>query len=532
MPLNFPSIAAALASDAKQVRQRVWIAGVPTDCWEAHASHSVDQPIGTCTLVLPAPLPAHVAYNAKVLVQAGYPGAVRTIFSGRIPAHEAAIDERGKTARVSCAGWASLLAYPDYADLRFDGAISLKRIFQALCKRRRVPSYRAEEVLTTAGAVVRLGGVGAVDDGDVVIERARSPLDWLAEKAALFGYRVYDTPVGRVQMTRVSGAPAATPKAAYAEGVDCYRVERRGDTRPMVTYWEVFGARYTDADGRVVAVRSIPDAVPYRAELDPPGYRRDSKSDQALVTLALADAARNVLEVDYGAPTELATWEVDGAPDRQPGDVVTVTSATAGLAGNRWLTGIDQSVTDTQGYYATMTGWSGGGVALPAGDDCLSQALSGTVYHVGDDTIAAYADPSPDGLTVTVAFTVPDDYSSLTIEGEAHGCNSHFGESANPDSTPSMFEVWQLPDPTQPPDDDDNKIRKAGDGQLPIMEEDGVNWQPIAIPVTGSVKAGPAELRLTSGYDADTGDQDDYEVRNLVLVTCGVGQPDLPRERI
>jgi hypothetical protein len=532
MTRNFGSVAEAVAADVKHVRLRVFVGGRALTTFEAHASHGVNQPIGTCTVVTEAPLPSFVTPNASVLVQAGYPGAVRTIFSGRLPNHEAAISEQGRWGRINAVGWASLLDYKDFADLRFAGPISLKRLFQALCKRRRVPSYRGEDVLTYDGASVQFGGITEIDEGDVVIDRTVSPLTWLTQKAELFGYRVYDTPIGRVMLSRVSGLPGTTAAATYAEGENAYRFSSRLDTRGMVTYWEVFGAKYTAAAGNVVAIRSIPAEVPYSAELDPPGYRMDAKRDEILTSTALADAVRNVLEINTSEPSELATWEVDGAPDRQPGDVVALDSDTCQVSGNRWLMSVRQSVTDRTGYYATMEGWAGAGEALPAGDDCESSSVSSSTYHVGDSTIAWFSDPSPDGTTVEIAFTVPEAYSSLTIYGEAHGANSYFASSDNDESTASRFEIWQVPDPTQAEDDTDNKLRKVGDGQLPIMEETAgvIAWQQIVIPITGSVKAGPAELHLVAGTDADTGAVDDFEVRGLTLVACGVGEPELPEE--
>lgn len=530
MVTTFASIADALEADVKATRLRVWIDGVPTDCWEAHASHGVDQPIGTCTLVLPAPLPSNI-FNKSVLVQAGYRGAVRTIFSGRIPSHEASIDEQGKAGRINAVGWASLLDYPDYADLKFAGPISLRRIFNALCKRRRVPHYRSEEILSVYGAAIRLGGVPEIDDGYLIIDRTVSPLNWLNQKAQLFGYYCFDTPEGRVVQARVSGLPTTAAVATYEEGVNCYRVRVRSDSRPMVTYWEVFGAKYTKSDGRQIAIRSIPESVPYAEELDPPGYRRDSRRDPVITSVSLADSVRRVLEVDRSEPSEVTTWEVDGAPDRQPGDVVQVESDTCGVSGLRWLMSIQQQVTDRDGYYATMEGWQGAGEILPSGNDCVSTSISSSTYHLGTETLSWYEDPSPDGTTVTIALTIPDQYSSLTIYGEAHGCNSFYAGPINDEDSSSKFEIWQLPDPTIAASPD-NKLRMVGDGILPIMEEIAgtVNWQEIRIPVSGSVKAGAAELRLISGYDASVGDYDDYEVRSLVLVTCGVGEPDLPGE--
>lgn len=527
---TFASVAEALAADIKATRLRVWLDGVPIDCWEAHAEHGVMQPIGTCSLVLPAPLPADI-FNKSVVVQAGYPGAVRTIFNGRTPSHGADIDESGKVGRINAVGWASLLDYQDRADLKFAGPISLRRIFNALCKRRGVPHYRSEEILTVFGADIRLGGVSEIDDGYLIIDRTTSPLSWLNQKAQLFGYYIFDTPEGRVVQKRVSGLPTTDAVATYEEGVNCYRVGVRSDSRPMVTYWEVFGAKFTKTDGRRVAIRSIPEEVPFSAELDPPGYRRDAKRDPVITSVSLADSVRRVLEVDRSAPAETTTWEADGAPDRQPGDAVQVESATCSVSGLRWLMSIQQSVTDRDGYYATMEGWQGAGEILPSGDDCISTAISSTTYHLGAETIDWYDDPSPDGTDVTLSFTIPDEYSSLTVYAEAHGCNSFYAGAIDDEDSSSRFEIWQRPEPSEP-SSADNQFRKVGDGILPIMEEIAgvVHWQEIHIPIDGSVKAGAARLVLISGFDASVGDYDDYEVRELRLVTCGVGEPDLPGE--
>lgn len=547
MTKNFSSIAAALAADNKAGRLHVTIGDRTIACFEAHSTHGVKQPIGTCTLVIEAPVPSFVTFNASVNVQAGYPGAARLMFVGRIPRNQAAINEQGKFVTITAVGNASLLDYPDAADLHLPGPMSLKRVFQALCKRRRVPSYYSEDVLSATGSVIQLGGVDEIDGGDVVVPRDVSPLQWLNQKADLFGYAVYDTPLGRVVQQRVSGIPTAAAVATYAEGDNAYSFSVDNDTGPMVTYWEVKGATYTsNADGRVVAVRSIPDSVPFAAELDPPGYRKQTRQDAALVTQALAQAARNVLEINYAEPSETTTWEVDGAPDRQPGDVVAVDSDTCQCSGNRWLMTLDQSVADTRGYYATMTGWSGSGATLPAGNDCQSIDVGSGSYHAGDETLSNFADPTPDGTflamddpvrTVVIAFTAPDAYSSLTFEASAHSTNSHLSEEDDTDSTWSTWEIWQAPDPTIPADDGDNKLRRSGSGNLPVMADatadyagDASLWQDIVIPVTGSLKAGDAQLRLLSGHNPTTDVYDDYEVRSIVMIACGVGTPDLPTE--
>jgi hypothetical protein len=211
----------------------------------------------------------------------------------------------------------------------------------------------------------------------------------------------------------------------YQEGVNCYRLQKSRDREPMVTFWEVEGARYTGEDGGVVQIRSIPDEVPYAAELDPPGYQHDSVSSQDLVTDAQAAGVREVLEVDRSEVYELVTWECAARPDLQPGDVVTLTGMHHDLdAQPLWLMSIDQSVTD-RGYIARMTGWYGAGQALDAANDCFTVSVGSGTYHVGDENLSHYRDSSPDGTNIVIPITVEfADYSSLRLTGIAHGTNS------------------------------------------------------------------------------------------------------------
>jgi hypothetical protein len=169
-------------------------------CVEATTSHGVRQPIGTCSFVISAPVPSYVTVNARS----------RSDGVSRRDAHRlrrthpqpcGAIDEQGRWATINAVGPASLLDYPDFADLRFIGPMSLSRIFRGLCARRGVPAFHSEEVLSILGNVIELGGVDEIDGGDVVIPRNISPLQWLTQKAALFGYAVFDTPRGYVVLS-------------------------------------------------------------------------------------------------------------------------------------------------------------------------------------------------------------------------------------------------------------------------------------------------------------------------------------------
>jgi hypothetical protein len=545
---TFASVGEALASDIKAPQLRVTVGGRAVRCVEASTSHGVRQPIGTCSFVISAPVPSYVTLNTAVTVQMGYPGVTLIVFDGHIPNHAAAIDEQGRWATINAVGPASRLDYPDFADLRFIGPMSLSRIFRGLCARRGVPAFHSDEVLSILGNVIELGGVDEIDGGDVVIPRNTSPLQWLTQKAALFGYAVFDTPRGYVVLRRVSGLPSDVAVASYHERVNAYRFARNTDTGSQITYWEVKGATYTRAsDGRTIAVRSIPDSVPFAAELDPPGYRKDTIQDASLVSIGLAKVCRQVHEIDHSDPTETTTWEADGDPERQPGDAVEVKSFICGVSGTRWLMSINQSVSDTGGYYAQMEGWAGAGSRLPTGDDCVSMRVGSGSYHVGNNTLGYFADPTPDGVfltpsdpvrTVKIAFTAPDEYSSLAFEARAHSTNDHLSGTDDTNSTWSTWEVWQRPDPSLGEDPDTNALRRVGSGKLPFLTNppdpdflhNQTQWSDIVIPVTGSLAAGDAELRLLSGHNPSGDVYDDYEVKEISLVLCGVGVPDLPQE--
>lgn len=508
----------------KTARLVCTVAGRPLPILAVDAAHGVDQPVGTATLTLPVPLDPAVALNATAEVQAGYDETtIRTIFTGRVVTTHRELTDSGPVARVDCAGWASLLAFPDNADLIYANSSSLYGIFRSLCQRRGVPAYQADYVRFPDGVTdVRLGGQPLVDGGNVIIPRDSSPLDWLVTKAKLFGYRTFDRPDGVVMLQRVSGSPAATT-ATYVEAVDLLSLSHDDDLSTMTTYWEVLGARYTDANGVNVAIRSIPSVVPYSAVLDPPGYRKTQLNDSGLVSIALADAARNVAEIDAGAPGLAESFEIEADPTLQPGLSVHLTSASLGVDGPRWLMALHQTL-DDGGYWATADVWAGGGMALPAGNDCVSIALGTGPYHLGDEYISWYAAPNPAGHTLTLPFTADKDYTSMTVYGRAHGCNSYLIGGGNSDSTVSTFEVWQ-------------SGQKVGSGQLPVLPEDyarqltygnDANWRDIVIPISGQLATGAATLTIISGVDTrlpESTKYDDFEVKNLTLTTCGIGMP-------
>jgi hypothetical protein len=335
----------------------------------------------------------------------------------------------------------------------------------------------------------------------------------------------------------------------YREGVNQLHFSRQRDIRDMATYIEVKGARYTGEDGGVVEIRAIPDEVPYAAELDPPGYRKATVSLQDITTDEQAQWVRNATEVDRAETMEFLSWEYAGRADLQPGDVVTLHDPTwHGITmEDYWLMSIDESVND-RGYIARYTAWRGAGEALAAGNDCRTETVTTDVIHAGTQTISWYRDPSPDSVrdpresdrdrqdrrwVVEVPFTVTNaDYSSLRLTGICHGTNSIGSKTA---ITGSKIEVWQRDDPSQP-EGAENEEQRVGSLDLPTVDENFTKrrnyassdqyWQAFSLPMTGTLKEGAATLVIVCGEQDD--EVDDFELANLRLTYCGVGEPTLP----
>lgn len=501
--------------------------------FEADAQHGVDQPIGTGSITVPLPLPDSLRgpgeqiLNAPINVQAGFEnGRIRTIFSGRIDADRFTMDARTREATLNLIGNASLLDFEEETDLIFPGPVRLEEIIRSLCRWRRVPSVRIDRITYPDGATdVTLGTNKDIDEGEVIIPRRTSPLQWISRKLELFGYRIFDCPNGELRVQRVSGLPDEAPLASYVEGVNLYRLERRRDLSKMVTYWRIEGASYTDNDGVQMKIVSIPATVPPHPLLTPPGYRGARISDSDLVSQSLAHAARNVAEIDHAAPYLEASWETRGDPDRQPGDVIEARSETFDSAGKRWLMSIRQTVTNRD-YTAQMTAWAGAGSPLLAGSDARTVAVATGPYHIGDEYLSHYAVPSPNSKTVRLSFVVPDEYTSIAISGLGHGCNSFLIDGANAESTVSKIEVWQ-----------GSGEEPVGSAELPVMPENLLerlnyrniaNWQRFRLPIPGRLEPGRAEIRIVSGEDKNGG-PDDFEVRDIAVTLYGVGTPSLPR---
>ena len=515
----------------------VTINGVPTPVEVWRTSHGVDQVIGSLSVTLPTDSDlGHVDNNAVIEVQSGYSNAPTVpTFAGRIVDLDRDFDARGRNIRIQCDDNVALMAFPSETDTVFNGATQLYEMARSMATVRSMPLWEFDLITYPDGVTpVVFGGIDEIDGGDVIIKRNTAYHTWLAQKVKLFGYRFFGAP-SSARIQRVSGTPGGAPVASFAEGVNCFKLGTRRSTKPMVTNWTVNGARFTDADGVTIDLRSIPGFVPFEPYLAPYGYRSGSDGDGLLATQALVDAVRNVLEIDRSEIYQLVTWETWGRPDIQPGDVIEVTSSSVGIPVTTpyWVMNVTHQW-DRSGFTTTLEGWAGAGEPLAAGIDETIIPISSSIYRLGDEYLYHYVYPnSPAGEARekrVIPFTVPGTYTSLALRGRQHGTNSYQLEGVNTESTVSKLEVWQGGE-------------RVGTAQLPMSPEnlskrleydDPLHpeyWPPFRMPIPGRLEPGAAELHVIAGKDnrIATGLRiDDFEIKGLEVEARGTGTPVLP----
>lgn len=528
----------------------------PSPVTSCRTDHGTDKLIGALTFSVPLPLAdqfdAYRGLNQRIDLFAGFDelGGTATIFSGHIIDSKGTVSDDGMSATFRANGWAALLDFGSPTDMVWPGPIRLDTVIRSLFALRQIPLYLIDDITRPDGVTpVMIGGNRYRDNGEVRIDRDASWLTWIDRQIRPWGYRLFDCPNGLVRITRISGTPnPASVAAAFGSGINVYRMGRSDDLTQMVTYWEIKGPTWTDDDGVTHAPRSIPAAVPYSPLLDPPGYRKQTVTHDALddegpgPTFPQADAVRNRYEIDRSLPEETEDWDIHGYPLLQPGDVVTVQSDPLGLAAPqaRWLTSLTQTFDSRQGYKAMMTGWAGGGTPLSAGNDCETITLRTSPVHLGDENLWHYAQPNPSGKEFWLEFDAPAYFSSITLIALMHGCNSYLlpdDEKADPqgnyESSVSKYEIYQS--------GDDEPL---GSGKLPMLPENLnqrlnynnlSNWVERPVPIrlnSGKIGLpGRVKVKIISGKDSKISDEftyDDFELRNIRVRICGHTEPVLP----
>lgn len=532
----------------RRITTTVRIAGQIFPAHDIATDHSVNEPVGTATVTVSAPRQHVIQPGATVTIHAGFDGAAWPIFSGRVADDNSVFDAGGGMVRVECDGWARLLFYKMPVDLGYSGPRSLDFLFRSLCIWRGVPHFLADAATAPDGmSNIMLGSNPDVRNGWIPLDRGTSPGAELDRYARLFGYRMYDMPQGTVRLKRISGLPGAVTETTplYEAKHNVLSISRDRSYEGLANYWEVFGARYQAADTSEVAIRSIPATVTTNPIFGPDGVAHRDLRDESLVTETLARAVRNAHEIDYGAPAEMWTWRTTGQPERQPGETVAVLAPdvtgwdTPGPLGDLvrhipravWLMRVRHSITDA-GWTTDMEGWAGYGQQLPAGNDCVVQTLLGSQgVHIGNEWLSHYRNPSPRGTHHDIPFTVVDGYSTATVRYWGHGTNSFVG---NTESEASRFEVWHSTDTDRPsmsgvmP-----RLPEDLERRYPYGEKDGSStytyrgWHRGVVPLTGRLKAGNNTFRIIAGEDRTVGDIDDYEIADVQLTLCGIGEPEI-----
>lgn len=524
---TFATPQAALDALDTTCRSLAYVGGVTVDLVSWSAQFDVNSATATATIVTSLPRPAAVQSNAVVEIQGGHNDLVGTLFHGRLPRWEAAMQERGDLLTLRPVGWTSLLTYRERFDLVYDGPITIRALFDSLCDRRGVPSYRADPVLDTTGSVeIALGGNPDSRGGKVTIPASQSPLSWLNSAVDLFGYRVYDTPDGTVRLSRVSGIPTTAPVVTFAEGVQVLGATGSYDISGVVNYPDVEGVTYEDRWGASVPIRAFPgtvEASPHVPVNDGVAYLPIRSSH--LVTQQLAEFALQVALIDRNAPHQPVRWESVAVPGVGVGDVVAIESETVEVSGSYWLVGLDLTGSRDGALTATWDGWRGSGEAAAPGTNVVVTTIQSAPIHLGNETLAHYADPVPNGTSATWPIEIPDRATAVTVGGLAHGVNSQIVDGVESDLEVSKWQVW-LPGS----DYDDDSQRPVATGTMPSMPEDLAahkdytnlaNWSPFAVNLN-RLDAGSYVLRLVCGTKSDV---DDFEVRDVELRVHGTNEP-------
>ncbi len=158
-------------------------------------------------------------------------------------------------------------------------------------------------------------------------------------------------------------------------------------------------------------------------------------------------------------------------------------------------------------------------IAFAGGAKIDAQLLTSQVVHIGDETIAWYADTTPDGTTFELAFNPRVDARFVRVTGRLHGTNSWPTEPDRDIEAYSQVQILQ----------DDRRI---GYANLPSSGErwndqldytDDANWTDFDLTIGCRIdgNGGNVKVKFTSGRKPGTSERDDYEVKDIAYETAG-----------
>jgi hypothetical protein len=232
--------------------------------------------------------------------------------------------------------------------------------------------YSVKSITDLDGNIMRLGGNGLVDAGQVRISATESPLAFITRVAGLFGYKVFDCPDGVIRCIPIRGVPTETPVTAFVDGLNIINIQRRVDARNVANSVRVDGASGTDQNRKRFAYASQTaeeDVEPSDLIPDPPGVSILRISDSLLTSNSLCGDVRRIAEINHAEAAVYLEWET-WPYALQPGKVVTVTSPSAEFDGQVFLMSIEHDLS-VSGFRTRMTGWVGGSEVFD-GDSSLT----------------------------------------------------------------------------------------------------------------------------------------------------------------
>ena len=254
------------------------------------------------------------------------------------------------------------------------GDLPVRAIVRGLMRRcgfDGTPPMSVYQVTELGGNLIRLGGNGLVDAGQVRIDRNDTPKAFIERLGQLFGYRGFDCPDGRWRFVPIRGEPPdANIAATFVEGTSLRNASRSDDPGRLANVIRVEGASGSDQDGKAFAFASQTadvDIPTYDEIPDPPGIAFKRYADTILTSDELCDIVREIQEANNDKSAVTITWET-WPRAINPGRVVEVTADTIGFDGRLFLTSIRHDLTPS-GFTATLTGWAGAATPFSETED-------------------------------------------------------------------------------------------------------------------------------------------------------------------
>ena len=541
--------------------------GIRIDFESLNTLHGVDNPVGQLSFTVRTPLPAALTSGTgpigkRIVVtatMASHEGIVTegnnrvrgnlrqeasVIFSGTIRRRGFGSDPSGRTRTYACQDDLWMFGVETWEPQAWDGPILADTIIRGQLQSKGYGTSRRQPMFLDAlrfpdGSSFTLGGVAAVDDGQIVLRDGSSQLALMRNIAEVPGYKLYALPTGSPRMSRVLGIPPAvgTTDLFRADGgyreisntTEGFSFRGEDDAEDVTNYWEVFGASWTDADGTAIDIRSFPSYVLLAPDLpEDAKVRHQEFSSPFILTQTQADGARVIREEDSGARARTVTIELDGMPTAYPGHVHKLIAPDLLLGETYYVMTVVHTMDNRNGFRTTITYRRGAGTARTAGTDrCETRTLFTNPIHLGDEYVGWYAVPNPYGTERVYSFAVSEEITGLAFLAEAHGCNSQYTAKPPPANLTGSKVVFEQPLGTV-----------IGQNELPVLDERYTErrpygslatllWPPIRVGIPGTAAPGTVYVRLVAGT-AGVGAAD-FELKNGRAMNCEKGVPRLPR---